>query len=265
MLKIATWNVNSIRKRADQLCDFIVSNEIDIVLLQEIKCTNEQFPYEQIEQLGYKCIVHGQKARNGVAVLSKYQIAEDSLKTSVVDNEEARYLECLIECSGFNLRVASVYVPNGQSIDSEAFKYKLHFFDTLYQHLHDLFKKEEITVIGGDYNVAPHMIDVHDLYSLDDQVCFSQKEREKFYAICNLGYNDAFRTANPDSKQFSWWNYQGGSWQKNRGMRIDHILLSPEATDRLEKCYIDYKLRGKENASDHTPVVCVIKCRGGEI
>ncbi|GHM58528.1 MAG: exodeoxyribonuclease III [Candidatus Mesenet longicola] len=262
MLKIATWNVNSIRKRVDQLCDFIVSDEIDIVLLQEIKCTNEQFPYEQIEDLGYKCIVHGQKARNGVAILSKYKVAEGSLKTSIIDNEEARYLECLIEYNNFNLRVASVYVPNGQSIDSEAFRYKLHFFDALYQHLHDLFKKEEVTIIGGDYNVAPHAIDVHDLYSLDDQVCFSIKEREKFYALCNLGYNDAFRIANPDNKQFSWWDYQGGSWQRNRGMRIDHILLSPEATDRLEKCYISNKLRGKDNTSDHAPVVCVLEEMG---
>ncbi len=258
MLKIATWNVNSIRKRIDQLCDFIISDAIDIILLQEIKCTNEQFPYEKIEQLGYKYLIHGQKARNGVAIISKYPITKDHFKTNIIDNEEARYLECTIACNGLDLRVASIYVPNGQSIDSEAFQYKLRFFDALYQHLYDLLKNEELIIIGGDYNVAPHVIDVHSSYSLGDQICFNIEEREKFNTICNLGYYDAFRVANPDNKQFSWWNYQGGSWQRNRGMRIDHMLLSPQAIDRLQECYISSKIRGKENASDHAPVVCVI-------
>ncbi|WP_339048096.1 exodeoxyribonuclease III [Candidatus Mesenet endosymbiont of Phosphuga atrata] len=259
MLKIATWNVNSIRKRIDQLCSFVTGDEIDIIMLQEIKCTNEQFPYEQIEQLGYKCVVHGEKARNGVAILSKYPVIEDSLSTSIVDNEEARYLECLIECNDFNLRVASVYVPNGQSIDSEAFKYKLHFLDCLYQRLHDLFEKEEITIVGGDYNVAPNKIDVHDDYANEDKIGFNIDERGKLFAILHSGYCDAFRIANPESKEFSWWDYREGSWQQNKGMRIDHILLSPEATDRLEKCYINNKLRDKDNASDHAPVVCVLE------
>ncbi|APR98242.1 exodeoxyribonuclease III [Wolbachia endosymbiont of Folsomia candida] len=259
MLKIATWNVNSIRKRAVQLCNFIVDSQIDIILLQEIKCTEEQFPYAEIEELKYEYSIYGQVARNGVCVLSRYPILETFKVDVVEDHNEARYIECVIKHNNQNIRVGSVYVPNGQSPDSHAFEYKLKFFDSLYKRMSNLLKDEELIVISGDYNVAPDEIDVFDPNLLNGQVCFHIKEREKLRAILNLGFKDAFRISHPNLQQFSWWNYQGNSLRNNQGMRIDHMLLSPQAVDKLETCYIDDRLRKLENPSDHTPVVCIIK------
>ncbi|WCR58466.1 exodeoxyribonuclease III [Wolbachia endosymbiont of Ctenocephalides felis wCfeJ] len=259
MLKIATWNVNSIRKRVNQIYNFIVDSQIDIILLQEIKCTEEQFPYEEVEKLRYKCAVYGQVARNGVCVLSKYPILEQ-FKIDIVEGyQEARYIECLIKQDNQNVRVVSVYVPNGQSPDSHTFAYKLKFFDNLHERMGSLLKNEELTIVAGDYNVAPDEIDVFDPILLNGQVCFHIKEREKLRAILNLGFKDAFRISHPSLQQFTWWHYQGNSLRNNQGMRIDYMLLSPQAADRLEACYIDDRLRKLENPSDHTPVVCVME------
>ncbi|GFY79956.1 exodeoxyribonuclease III [Trichonephila inaurata madagascariensis] len=257
--RIATWNVNSIRKRVNQLCSFIVDSQIDIVLLQEIKCTEEQFPYAEIEKLGYEYAIYGQVARNGVCVLSKYPILE-KLKIDIVEgHQEARYIECVIKHTNQKVRVGSVYVPNGQSLDSQAFEYKLKFFDNLYERMSTLLKNEELTIIAGDYNVALDEIDVFDSNLLNGQVCFHIKEHEKLRAILNLGFKDAFRISHPNLQQFTWWHYQGNSLRNNQGMRIDYMLLSPQAADKLETCYIDDRLRKLENPSDHTPVVCIIK------
>lgn len=258
MLKIATWNINSIRKRVGQLCNFITDNQLDIVLLQEIKCTEEQFPHVEIEKLKYEYAIYGQVARNGVCILSKYPILE-KFKIDIVEGyNEARYIECVVLHNNHTVRVGSIYVPNGQSPDSHMFEYKLRFFDNLHKRMSDLLKNEEITIIAGDYNVAPDEIDVFDANLLNAEICFHIKEREKLKTIFNLGFTDAFRVSNPNSQQFSWWNYQGNSLRNNKGMRIDHMLLSPQAIDRLEICYIDDKLRKLENPSDHTPVVCII-------
>ncbi|MDF0607444.1 exodeoxyribonuclease III [Wolbachia endosymbiont of Onchocerca gibsoni] len=259
MLKIATWNVNSIRKRIDQICNFIIDNQIDIILLQETKCTEKQFPYEEIKKLGYKCAVYGQVARNGVCVLSKYLILE-KFKIDIVEGyQEARYIECVVKYNNQKIRVVSIYVPNGQSPDSNAFAYKLKFFDNLYEKIINLLKNEELTIVAGDYNVALDGIDVFNPILLNGKVCFHIREREKLRAILNLGFKDAFRISNPDLQQFTWWHYQGNSFRNNQGMRIDYMLLSPQAADRLETCYIDDKLRKLKNPSDHTPVVCVIE------
>ncbi|MCX3065832.1 exodeoxyribonuclease III, partial [Wolbachia endosymbiont of Drosophila pseudotakahashii] len=172
MLKIATWNVNSIRKRVNQLCSFIVDSQIDIVLLQEIKCTEEQFPYAEIEKLGYEYAIYGQVARNGVCVLSKYPVLEKFKIDIVESHQEARYIECVIKYTNSKIRVGSVYVPNGQSPDSHAFEYKLKFFDNLYERMSTLLKNEELTIIAGDYNIAPDEIDVFDSNLLNGQVCF---------------------------------------------------------------------------------------------
>ncbi|MDG7056531.1 MAG: exodeoxyribonuclease III [Wolbachia endosymbiont of Meromenopon meropis] len=259
MLKIATWNVNSIRKRVEQLCSFMIDSQIDIILLQEIRCTEEQFPYDKIEKLGYECAVYGQIARNGVCILSKNPILE-KLKIDIVENyQEARYIECKIKYNSQNIIVGSVYIPNGQSPDSHMFMYKLVFLDNLYRRMSYLLKNEKLIIIGGDYNIAPNEIDVFDPISLNGQVCFHIREREKLRAILNLGFKDAFRISNPNLQQFTWWNYQGNSLRNNRGMRIDHILLSLQNIDALKTCYIDIKLRELKNPSDHTPVVCVIK------
>jgi exodeoxyribonuclease III len=252
MLKIASWNINSIRKRIDQLYKFIIDNQIDIVLLQEIKCTEEQFPYLEIQK--YEHAIYGQTAKNGVCILSRYPILEKFRVNLVASHHDARYIECVIKYDNYNIRIGSVYVPNGNN----AFEYKLMFLDKLIARMDKLLKNEEIIVIAGDYNVAPDDIDTFDPHMLQDQVCFHINEREKLRTMFNLGFTDAFRISNPELQQFSWWNYQGNFLRNNQGMRIDHILLSPQAVDKLEACYIYEKLRKLDNPSDHAPVICCL-------
>ncbi|QXK91964.1 exodeoxyribonuclease III [Neoehrlichia mikurensis] len=268
MLKIATWNVNSIRKRLCHLCDYLIANDIDIILLQELKCTNELFPYMDLESLGYQCYVHGQKARNGVAIITKYKASNVRHNIFMINNifiessgsyncDEARYIEAVIIYNDMKIRVASIYVPNGQDVNSEMFTYKLNFFDQLRFHMLSLLNKEEITIIGGDYNVAPEIIDVY-CTLLDGKLCFHKDERAKFRSILNLGFFDAFRVIN-DNQKFSWWNYKNNAWNDNKGMRIDHLLLSPQAADKLLHCDINEQTRSLESPSDHAPVLCVLE------
>ncbi|WFW29464.1 MAG: exodeoxyribonuclease III [Wolbachia endosymbiont of Menacanthus eurysternus] len=258
MLKIATWNVNSIRKRIEQVCSFIINNQIDIILLQEIRCTEEQFPYAEIKKLKYECAVYGQIARNGVCILSRYQIFKTSKINFVEEYRDSRYIECKVKFNNQEIIVGSIYIPNGHNPDSSAFEYKLKFFDNLYKRMAFLLKKNKTVIIAGDYNVAPNEIDVFDPILLNGQICFHIKERKKLNAILDLGFKDAFRISNSDLQQFTWWNYQGNSLKMNRGMRIDHILISPQIVNMLKTCYIDSGPRKSKNPSDHAPVVCVI-------
>ena len=256
-ITIVTWNVNSIKARLPNFLAWLGETKPDIVLLQETKTINETFPAMEIEDAGYNIAMHGQKTYNGVAILSKFPL-EDVVTTLPGDDadEEARYIEALVNVEDQVIRVASVYVPNGKSPDSDRFIYKLNFFDRLQEHLKTLLTYEELMVIGGDYNVAPQDIDVYNPDGLRGTLCFHPDEQAKFNALLYLGLTDAFRAKYPDSQQFSWWDYRGGSWQNNKGMRIDHLLLSPQAADTLQDCATDDKPRGKEKASDHAPVWC---------
>lgn len=256
-MKICTWNVNSISSRLEILLTWLEKCKPDIVLLQEIKCINEKFPHSEIEELGYNIVVHGQKTYNGVAILSLSPI--DEFHTELPSNpvpQEARYIEAIISIKTQAMRVASVYVPNGQELGSEKYKTKVAFMDSLYNHINSLKKLEEICVIGGDYNVAPEDMDVYSPETLKDTVLFDLAIRKKFRSLTNLDYLDAFRALNPTQEQFTWWDYRGGSWQKNKGARIDHLLLSPQASDLLTKAYVDSDLRNKPKPSDHIPVIC---------
>jgi len=265
MIKIATWNVNSVRSRIGHLTELLRTEDApDILLLQELKCQDDVFPYMEIEDAGYNVAVHGQKTYNGVAVLSKHPIDETiknlpGFELPSPDAIESRYIECVISLPDKAIRVASVYVPNGQEANSEKFKYKLAFFEHLRTHMETLLEYNEITVIGGDYNVAPANIDVYDPQSLDNTTCFHPEERKRFRGILNLGFSDIYRDFHPKKQRFSWWDYRGGSWQQNKGMRIDHLLLSPQATDIALSSGVDPTPREKTKPSDHTPVWCTLK------
>ncbi len=253
-MKIITWNVNSIGARLPHLLVYLKDQSPDIALLQETKTVNENFPRMEIEDLGYNLAIHGQKSYNGVAILSKYAI-EDVVTTLPGDDNdvEARYIEAVVK--GF--RVASVYVPNGMEIGHDKFHYKLKFFERLRDHAQNLLQYNEKLVMGGDYNVAPQAIDTHDP-SRDGVVCYHPAERSRFHAIEYLGLTDAFRAVHPDKQKFSWWDYRAGAFQQNKGLRIDHLLLSAEAADGLSACDIDTTPRILERPSDHTPVWCDI-------
>ena len=229
----------------------------DIVLLQETKVVDDAFPALEIEDKGYNIAVHGQKTYNGVAILSKGTI-EDITRGLPGDDsdEQARYIEAITTIDNTTLRVASAYVPNGSEVGSEKFAYKMRFFERLRHHLFTLLEWDEMLVIGGDYNVAPEIIDVYAPDKLDGTVCFHPDERAWFRQILHLGFVDTFRASHPDTQQFSWWDYRGGAWQQNKGMRIDHLLLSPQSIDKLTISGVDHDMRSQSQPSDHVPVWC---------
>lgn len=254
-MKIVTWNVNSIRVRLPQVISWLKEVSPDVVLFQEIKCLEEAFPSQEFEDLGYNIALHGQKTYNGVAILSKFPL-EDVLKglPTFEDNTQARYIEAVTN----NVRVASVYVPNGESVGSEKYIYKMMFLHGLLDHFKNLLYHEEKIVIGGDYNIAPEEEDVHDPVKWAGQILFSDPERAYFRSFLHLGYVDAVKMYHK-KPPFSWWDYRSGAWQRGEGLRIDHLLLSPQAVDCSQNAGIDSGPRGQEKSSDHTPVWCVIK------
>jgi exodeoxyribonuclease-3 len=256
MTKIATWNVNSIRARLPRVLDWLADAEPDVALLQEIKVVDENFPAEQIEELGYNVAVHGQKTYNGVAILSKHPIEDVTCGLpGDADDDQARYIEAFTG----GLRVASIYLPNGNPAPGEKFDYKLAWMKRLYDRAAELLDRDEAIVLGGDYNVCPTDDDVYDPAGWADDALCRPESRNRFRAVVHLGLTDAFRALHPEPGQYSYWDYTGGAWQKGFGLRIDHLLLSPQAVDRLAACGIDKGPRGKEKPSDHTPVWCDIE------
>jgi len=254
-MKIVTWNVNSIRTRLVNITDWLMANQPEVVLLQETKCQNLDFPVDAIEECGYNIAIHGQKSYNGVAILSKYPI-EDVIQgiPTFPEDDQARYIEAVTN----GVRVASVYVPNGNDIGTEKYIYKLNFMSKLKDHLAATILYNEPFAIGGDYNIAPTDDDVNDVQGWHEQILCSTRERKSLRAILNLGYSDAIRIQHQGKGPYSWWDYRSGAWQRDNGLRIDLILLSPHAVDRLIDSGIDRNPRGQDKASDHAPVWCTL-------
>ncbi|MGB0572180.1 MAG: exodeoxyribonuclease III [Alphaproteobacteria bacterium] len=256
-MKIATWNVNSIKARLPNVLDWLEDATPDIALLQEIKTVDENFPAMEFEERGYNCAIHGQKSYNGVAILSKHPLSD--VTTGLPgdkDDDQARYVEAWVEAGDDSVRVASIYLPNGNPVDTDKYPYKLKWMDRLAARALALLHSEEPVVLGGDYNVIPADGDCSDPAAWADDALFKPETRAKFRTILNLGYTEAWRTLHNEAHVYSFWDYQKGAWQKDNGIRIDHLLLSPQAADRLTACEIDKGPRGKEKASDHTPVWC---------
>lgn len=255
-VKIASWNVNSIKARLDAVLAWVQGAAPDILLLQELKCTEADFPTAAFASSGYAAAVVGQKTYNGVAILSKHPLADivDRLPGDDADTH-ARY----VEATAAGIRVASIYVPNGQAVGSEAFAYKLAFLDRLRHHADRLLKREQPFVLGGDYNIAPDEGDVYDPDGWRNSVLFTLTERQAFRRLIHLGLVDAYRALHSEIGRYTWWDYRAGAWSKDHGLRIDHLLLSPQAADRLDACDIDRKPRGREKASDHAPIWCTLK------
>jgi len=260
-LKIATWNVNSIKARLPRVTEWLADFKPDVALLQELKCQEDGFPHLEIEELGYNVAISGQKTYNGVAILSKHPMDVQLTALPGDDgDDQARYIEAVIEAGARPVRVASIYLPNGNPTrnddgsDHEKFTYKLAWMDRLVAHAKDLLKTEEAFVLGGDYNICPTDADVYDPVKFADDALCRPESRARLRTLLNLGLTEAFTALNPGVHQYSYWDYQAGAWQKDNGLRIDHLLLSPQAADRLTACAIDKTPRGKEKASDHTPV-----------
>jgi exodeoxyribonuclease-3 len=254
-MRIATWNVNSINQRIDNLVAWLSERAPDIVCLQETKCRDDAFPREPIEALGYNVAVHGQKTFNGVAILSKLQFDDVTPRLPGDANDDhARFIEATVSTSRGALRVVSLYLPNGNPPSSDKFSYKLKWMNRLLKYSLERLQLEEPLVMAGDYNVIPTPDDVYDPAAWAGDALFLPQSREKFHALINLGFTDAVRAASDDRNLYTYWDYQAGAWQKNWGIRIDHLLLSPQAADRLIAVGIDKRVRSWEKPSDHVPV-----------
>jgi len=257
-MKIATWNVNSVKARLDTVSTWLAQAAPDIVCLQEIKTTDEGFPSDVFEGLGYNAVMHGQKSYNGVAILSK-RPAEDVVKglPESDGDDHARYIEAVFSTDkGGIVRVASIYAPNGNPPGTERFDYKLAWLERLNRHAARLLALEEPLILCGDYNVIPTADDCHDPKAWAGDALFQPETRAAYRRICNLGLSDAFRACHAEPRRYTFWDYQAGSWTKDHGIRIDHMLLSPQAADCLLDCVIDRHVRGWEKPSDHVPVLC---------
>ncbi|HLO75395.1 MAG TPA: exodeoxyribonuclease III [Magnetospirillum sp.] len=250
-MKIATFNVNSVRARLGNLLEWLRDAAPDVVLLQEIKCQDDQFPLLEIEAAGYRAAVHGQKSYNGVAILSRHPIADVVRGLPEPDgDEQARYIEATVN----GVRVASLYLPNGNPAPGDKFEYKLRWMRRLIDHARALLSTEQAFVLGGDYNVCPTDDDVYDPANWQDDALCRPESRALFRELCHLGLTEAYRALHSEPGCYTFWDYQAGAWQRDNGLRIDHLLLSPQAADRLIACDIDKAPRGREKASDHTPI-----------
>lgn len=251
MPRIATWNVNSVKARLSNVQEWLEQAKPDVVLLQEIKCQDDGFPAAEFEGAGWHVAVHGQKSYNGVAILSRHPMDNVRRRLPGDDSDEqARYIEADI----LGLRVASLYLPNGNPTPGEKFDYKLRWMRRLIAHTQSLLAEDVPFVLGGDYNICPTDADVYDPAGWAEDALCRPESRALFRQLCNLGLTEAFRALHPEPGRYSFWDYQAGAWPRDNGLRIDHFLLSPQAADRLVACDIDKGPRGREKASDHTPV-----------
>jgi exodeoxyribonuclease III len=254
-LKIATWNINSVRIRADQTASWLQLNNIDILLLQELKCENDSFPNHIFEDLGYNCYVHGQKSYNGVAILSRFPA--DEIITNFENNpipDQARYIEANLNLPIGYTTISSVYVPNGGEVGSDKFDIKLKFYDAFKNYSAKKLNLSNHLIIGGDFNVALNEKDVFSIEEMKEATCFTDIEREKLNEFLSMGIVDCQKFFEAKNI-FTWWDYRAGCWANNKGLRIDYIFNSPSSADLIKNYYVDKIPRSNEKASDHTPVI----------
>jgi exodeoxyribonuclease III len=253
-VKIATWNVNSVRQRTEHLLRYLKEASPDVLCLQELKCVDEAFPLMEVESAGYNVAVHGQKGLNGVAILSKAPLEVTRGLDGDASDAHARYIEAVVPDGAGIVRVASLYLPNGNPPESDKYSYKLAWMDRLIARARYLLSLEEPTILAGDYNVIPEPRDCFDPKVWAGDALFLPPTRQRFHALLNLGYTDALRATTDAAGLYTFWDYQAGAWQRNKGIRIDHLLLSPRAADRLVNVAIDKERRSEEKPSDHVPV-----------
>ena len=252
-MKIASWNVNSVKARLPHLLAWVAEAQPDVLCLQETKCLVADFPVLELKGLGYHVEAIGQRSYNGVALLSKTP-PEDIVRglEGGPDDGQARY----IEASFGGVRVVSLYLPNGNPSGTDKFTYKLAWMERLYERAQQLLRREIPFVLAGDYNICPTDADVYDPVRFRDDALCRPEARARYRALVYLGLTDAYRAFHREPHRYTFWDYQAGCWNRDEGLRIDHLLLSPHAADRIVECDIDKQPRGRERASDHTPIWC---------
>lgn len=255
-MKVVTWNVNSVQSRLSRILDFLQREEPEVLCLQEIKCLEEKFPFFEIEKLGYHCAVLGQKTYNGVAFISRSELSGIEKGMNIPEfDKEAR----LISARLGQLRLVNVYVPNGQTLDSEKYQFKIEWLKSFNTYLERLFKNDKNVILCGDFNIAPDDLDVCDPKAWNNSVLTSDTERKSLQKIMDLGFLDLFREKHKTLQLFSWWDYRQNAFSRNHGLRIDLILGTSSLCSELEDIYIDSNERRGSQPSDHAPVVAIFK------
>lgn len=253
-MRLATWNVNSLKVRLPHVMQWLAENPVDVLCLQETKTTDDKFPVAELEAAGYQVAFTGQKTYNGVAILSRHPMGEIAKNNPLFSDEQQRIIAATIN----GMRVICAYVPNGQAVGSDKYQYKLHWLAALRDWLKQELQAHPQLAILGDYNIAPDDRDVHDPAAWQGSVLVSDAERAALQELCSLGLTDAFRLFEQPEKTYSWWDYRQMAFRRNMGLRIDHILLSAPLAARCTECIIDKVPRKWEQPSDHTPVIATL-------
>ena len=251
---ISSWNVNSVRARIENIKSYLVKYKPDILMMQEIKTEDLNFPYDEFSSMDYESHVYGQKSYNGVAIISKHKLTniktdliKDKLKQSRIISAELTYQKKIIQ-------LINIYTPNGNPVDTEKYEYKKDWLDNLVKQLRSILKKNPNIILGGDFNIIPAAEDVYNVKSFEDDALYRLEIRKKLREMINLGFNDVYRHFHDDKEGYTFWDYMRGAWQKNNGMRIDHFLVSNSMIDKIKSININKDPRGREKPSDHTPI-----------
>ena len=251
---ISSWNVNSVRARIENIKSYLVKYKPDILMMQEIKTEDLNFPYDDFSSMDYESHVFGQKSYNGVAIISKHKLTniktdliKDKLKQSRIISAELTYQKKIIQ-------LINIYTPNGNPVDTEKYEYKKDWLDNLIKQLRSILKKNPNIILGGDFNIIPAAEDVYNVKSFEDDALYRLEIRKKLREMINLGFNDVYRHFHDDKEGYTFWDYMRGAWQKNNGMRIDHFLVSNSMIDKIKSININKDPRGREKPSDHTPI-----------
>ena len=253
-MKISSWNVNSIRARITNVIKYLKSSKPDILMVQEIKTEEKNFPFEDFKSLGYESHVFGQKSYNGVAFISKVKIDNINLRFIKDINNQSRIIVGDIKSKSKTIKLINIYVPNGNPIGTEKYEYKKYWFELFIKRIKKTLLENNNVIIGGDYNMIPERIDVYDYTRYENDALFRLEIRKKYRELINLGFYDVYRYFNKKKNDYTFWDYMAGSWLKNYGMRIDHFLVSNNILDNIEKVNINKKPRSEIKPSDHTPI-----------
>ena len=253
-MKITSWNVNSVRARIVNIKEYIKKFKPDILIIQEIKTEEKNFPFKEFKDLGYNSYVFGQKSYNGVALLSRINIDKIDLKFIKDKYNQSRIIVGNIKNHSKIIKLINIYVPNGNPVGTEKYEYKKIWYDTFIKKIKKTLLETKNIIIGGDFNIIPEKIDVYDYKKYEDDALFKLEIRKKYRELINLGFNDIYRLYNKDKQDYTFWDYMAGSWQKNNGMRIDHFLVSNNLLENIKNIFINRKPRSKIKPSDHTPI-----------
>ena len=251
---ISSWNVNSVRARIDNIKSYLLKYKPDILMMQEIKTEDVNFPYDDFSSMDYESHVFGQKSYNGVAIISNRKLK--NIKTDLIKDKlkQSRIISAELEYKKKNIQLINIYTPNGNPVDTEKYDYKKKWLDDLIKQLKNLIKKNQNIILAGDFNIIPAAEDVYNPKSFEDDALFRLEIRKRLREMINLGFNDVYRHFNETKEGYTFWDYMRGAWQKNNGMRIDHFLVSNSLIDQIKSININKDPRGREKPSDHTPI-----------